>query len=133
VEKMKGAEQRDYTLRQLETYRGEFFEAHEAWEERWRTETDPNSRRFFQGLIQVAAAFHKLLLMNAPASASRLLGRGLAKLDASSNMDASAGLASVRAALRACEEAIANGSFDPSMIPAFEHPAGRGLGSGSSL
>jgi len=35
----------------------EFFEAHEAWEELW-TEYQGPSRKFFQGLIQVAVALH---------------------------------------------------------------------------
>jgi predicted metal-dependent hydrolase len=35
----------------------EFFEAHEAWEELW-TEYQGPSRRFYQGLIQVAVCLH---------------------------------------------------------------------------
>ena len=35
----------------------DFFEAHEAWEELW-TEYQGPSRKFFQGLIQVAVALH---------------------------------------------------------------------------
>ncbi len=61
---------------------GAFFEAHEAWEERWRIETDPACRICLQGLIQVAAAFHKLIVSGAEEPASRLLARGLAKLEA---------------------------------------------------
>jgi len=38
--------------------RERFFEAHEAWEEIWRS-TAPEPRGFFQGLIQVAAALHQ--------------------------------------------------------------------------
>jgi predicted metal-dependent hydrolase len=37
---------------------GRFFEAHEAWEEIWRS-TTPEPKGFFQGLIQVAAALHQ--------------------------------------------------------------------------
>ena len=37
--------------------RGAFYEAHEAWEEVWRS-TTPEPRSFLQGLIQVAAALH---------------------------------------------------------------------------
>ena len=39
--------------------RGAFFEAHETWEEIWRS-TAPEPRTLFQGLIQVAAAMHQL-------------------------------------------------------------------------
>jgi uncharacterized protein len=38
--------------------RGAFFEAHETWEEIWRS-TAPEPRTLFQGLIQVAAAMHQ--------------------------------------------------------------------------
>jgi predicted metal-dependent hydrolase len=36
---------------------GEFFQAHEVWEELWLTEIE-RQRLFLQGLIQAAAAFH---------------------------------------------------------------------------
>lgn len=37
--------------------RGEYFEAHEAWEELW-LDCDPIDRRFFQSLIQAAVALY---------------------------------------------------------------------------
>jgi len=37
--------------------RCDFFEAHEAWEEVWQDYQGP-SRKFYQGLIQVAVALH---------------------------------------------------------------------------
>src|SRR5579885_1184506 len=37
--------------------RGRFFEAHEVWEELWRTSTG-GMRMLYQGLIQAAAALH---------------------------------------------------------------------------
>jgi hypothetical protein len=52
---------------------GKFFEAHEVWEERWRVATDQVERDLLQGLIQVAAAFHKLLVMKSTDAALRLL------------------------------------------------------------
>lgn len=36
---------------------GEFFKAHEAWEEIWLA-APPDEKLFLQGLIQLAAAFH---------------------------------------------------------------------------
>ncbi|UCE87577.1 MAG: DUF309 domain-containing protein, partial [Deltaproteobacteria bacterium] len=36
---------------------GEFWDAHEEWEELWLAADAPD-RAFYQGLIQVAAAFH---------------------------------------------------------------------------
>jgi len=45
-------------LRGIECFnRCEFFEAHEVWEELW-TEYQGPSRRFYQGLIQVAVCLH---------------------------------------------------------------------------
>jgi uncharacterized protein len=35
----------------------EFFESHEVWEELWTDDQSP-SRKFYQGLIQVAVALH---------------------------------------------------------------------------
>ena len=40
--------------------RGDFFLAHEAWEEIWRS-TTPEPRELFQGLVQVAAGLHQIL------------------------------------------------------------------------
>ncbi len=60
---------------------GDFYEAHESWEEIWTDEPDDDHRRFLQGLIQVTSAFHKLLHQKMPGSASRLLARGLSKLE----------------------------------------------------
>ena len=58
--------------------RQEFFEAHEAWEDAWRMEQG-ETRRFLQGLIQVAAGFVKLQRRQ-PRGATSLLGSGMAKL-----------------------------------------------------
>jgi uncharacterized protein len=40
-------------------HRGEFFAAHESWEEVWRS-TTPEPKTLLQGLIQVAAALHQI-------------------------------------------------------------------------
>jgi uncharacterized protein len=37
---------------------GEFFEAHEVWEDVWRAIDSPREKLFVQGLIQVAVALH---------------------------------------------------------------------------
>jgi predicted metal-dependent hydrolase len=60
--------------------RGRYFEAHEVWEELWKEERagDP-SRLFLQGLIQVAAGYHKLPQLHLR-GARGLLSRGLEKL-----------------------------------------------------
>lgn len=33
-----------------------FWDAHEAWEDAWKAETDPTRRLFYKGIIQTAAA-----------------------------------------------------------------------------
>jgi hypothetical protein len=96
--------------------RGEFFEAHEAWEERWRVTTDEIERRGLQGLIQVAAAFHKLFVARAPDSALRLLDKGLDKLEVS-QFAPGFDLAEFRTALRACRAELDVTNFAPHRVP----------------
>lgn len=96
---------------------GQFFEAHEAWEQHWLVETDETRRRVLQGLIQVAAAFHKLLIQNQPESAERLFAKGLAKLDACPGPIDGPDLALFRDGVRACASELAAGRFDRSMVP----------------
>lgn len=105
---------------------GAFFEAHEAWEEQWRVETDETARRFLQGLIQIAAAFHKLLVAGSDDAASRLLARGLAKLDACPVQVAERNLVVFIDGVRACAHAIAVGRFDRSAIPRCEAASASG-------
>jgi len=96
---------------------GEFFEAHEVWEDRWRVATDRTERDFLQGLIQVAAAFHKLLVMKSAESASRLLAKGLAKLDACPAQVEGMDLAAFRERLRACAGELAGGDLTRAELP----------------
>jgi predicted metal-dependent hydrolase len=60
--------------------RGLFWEAHEAWEEAW-LEEDGDVRLFLQGLIQVAAGYHKATVQLQPNGCVKLLGSGLSKLE----------------------------------------------------
>src|SRR5436190_392741 len=55
-----------------------FFEAHEAWEAAWLGAPDP-LRAFYQGLIQITAAFVHLSRNEYPGT-HRLLDEGLIKL-----------------------------------------------------
>ncbi|HZO12421.1 MAG TPA: DUF309 domain-containing protein [Polyangiaceae bacterium] len=76
-----GAARRAWFERGLDAYaRGEYFEAHELWEELWRDEPPEGDKIFLQGLIQVAAAMHKIIAHRQPRPAARLLGRALVKL-----------------------------------------------------
>ncbi len=94
--------------------RGHHFAAHEAWETRWRVSTDPDERRLLQGLIQVAAGYYKALEQRRAASAARLLGRGLAKLEACAM---GPGLVDFCAAVRASLEAVEQGTLTTAQVP----------------
>ena len=59
---------------------GRFFEAHEAWEAVW-LEAERPLRDFYQGLIQVAAAFVHLTRDEYPGTV-KLLAEGTRKLEA---------------------------------------------------
>jgi hypothetical protein len=59
---------------------GRFFDAHEVWEGAWLLETG-EVRKGLQGLIQIAAGFHKGLVQGRPAGMVTLLGKGLGRLD----------------------------------------------------
>jgi hypothetical protein len=64
---------------------GCFFEAHEVWEAAWHVETG-SVRQLLQGLIQVAAGFHKGLVQDHPGGMVRLLGAGLEKIGAAGDV-----------------------------------------------
>ena len=93
---------------------GAFWEAHEAWENRWRRESDEQTRRTLQGLIQIAAGFHKWIVMDAPESAVRLLEKGVAKIDAPPSEFA---LAEFRTQVEACTREIESGATKPLKMP----------------
>ena len=104
---------RDPFVRGARLFDGEkFFEAHEAWEERWLVETDPAWKTFLQGLIQVAAGLHKRVVTGDRESAVRLLGKGLAKLEACPEGIAAEALGRFCDGVRACAAAIARESPD---------------------
>ena len=98
---------------------GAFFEAHEAWEEHWLVAEDATTRRFLQGLIQVAAAFHKLVVTHAPEPAASLFAKALTKLDACPVAIEGVELGVFREAVRRCAIELAAGRFDPATIPRF--------------
>ena len=62
-------------------HRGEYFAAHEAWEEIWRS-TTPEPRDLFQGLVQLAAAFHHLHERKRLDVARRVLAKARRRLEA---------------------------------------------------
>ena len=108
---------------------GKFYEAHEAWEEIWIDKLDDQWRLFVQGLIQVTSAFHKLLVQREPRGASRLLERGLGKLDQYPPDYLGIALGAFREGARRSVAAMATlepkspeiDRFDRALIPALRH------------
>jgi predicted metal-dependent hydrolase len=89
---------------------GAHYEAHEAWEELWLEESDDGYRLFLQGLIQVTSAFHKVFFQKQPASAGRLLARGLEKLAPYPDDYLGVALGEFREKARACADRLGEGS-----------------------
>ncbi|MBZ5648567.1 MAG: DUF309 domain-containing protein [Acidobacteriia bacterium] len=90
---------------------GKFYDAHEALEDAWR-EMSGDDRRFLQGLIQVAAAFHHYSTGN-PTGARSLLARGASQLDDAPDVFLGVSMPPLRAALRQWQAALAEGSPVP--------------------
>src|SRR5215470_16086391 len=59
--------------------RGLYWEAHEAWEELW-LELEDEPKLFLQGLIQLAAAYHKATVQMQPSGCVKLHRSALVKL-----------------------------------------------------
>ena len=83
--------------------RGEFFAAHEAFEEIWRS-TRPEPRDLFQGLVQVAAGLHHGLDRGKPGPAGRVMARGRRRLAPLGPVACGIDLAAFLAAVEAWEE-----------------------------
>ena len=108
----------------------QFFEAHEVWEDGWRT-ADGEARLLLHGLIQIAAGFHKLQCRQ-PGGAVALLSKGAEKLatvgpDLARRLDLRSLLASAEArqdvARRMTEAGAAH--HDPAAFPVLPAPPAR--------
>lgn len=84
--------------------RGEYYKAHERWEELWRIEPEGPTKQFLQGLIQTAAALHKLYSMKSAQGAIRLFERARARLSSASD---GMGGVDVKGLVRGIERALA--------------------------
>lgn len=60
---------------------GRYFDAHESWEEVWRS-TTPEPAELWRGLIQVAVGLYHHRVRGNPAAARRVLARGLRRVEA---------------------------------------------------
>ena len=76
---LEGMTPRDLLRLGVDLYNeGRFFESHEAWEAVWM-HAPTALRHFYQGLIQIAAGYHKYEIGNA-LGARKLLDRGVRTL-----------------------------------------------------
>ncbi len=79
---------------------GRYFEAHEVWEEAWLSMAGER-RRLLQGLIQLAAAFHKASTGGSARGCVRLIDAGLEKLEGFADREAGLALGRLRREVRA--------------------------------
>jgi len=105
---LSAEERRDFDKGVAQFNAGYFFECHDTLEELWAGIRGP-ARDFFQGLIQVAVAFHHLSGGNA-AGALSLLGRALKRFEAYPDRYYGFDLAAHRAELRSWLERIRPGA-----------------------
>ncbi|MBI4469046.1 MAG: DUF309 domain-containing protein [Acidobacteria bacterium] len=100
---------------------GDYFEAHEAWEELWLVSTG-EEKRFLQGLIQCAAALHHIQLQRLGAARrtferSRLRFEGLPARYMS--LDISDFVGQIETFISRCTRETPVGDGDPSRRPAI--------------
>lgn len=84
---------------------GQFFDAHESWEEIWLASPEPE-KAFLQGIIQIAAAFHHYTYGNLLGTRS-LLEAGLRRLAPYPPRHSGIALETLRAAAREWTLALA--------------------------
>jgi predicted metal-dependent hydrolase len=87
---------------------GNFFEAHEVWEDVWRA-APAEEKQFLQGLIQIAVALHHHSRGNAVGARS-LLARAHRNLTAYPDRYGGVNLAALRAAVTECERGLDSGA-----------------------
>jgi hypothetical protein len=100
---------------------GHYWNAHEAWEEVW-LESERGVRNFYQGLIQVSAAFVHVTRNRYPGGV-KLLEEGIAKLERYPAAYMGIDLASLVEGARRCRDRLLElgearvAGFDRSLIP----------------
>ena len=92
-----------------------FYDAHELWEEAWLETPNPD-KKFLQGLIQVAAAFHHYSRANLPGTRN-LLQAGLLKLDSFPEVHGGLEIGELREAIREWLAALEGGEIPVSRKP----------------
>lgn len=83
----------------------QFWEAHEAWEEVWK-HREEESRIFFQGIIQAAAAYHLVLVKRRYGGARNNFAKSLSKLELFSELFLGMDVAALREVLAKAKKKI---------------------------
>jgi uncharacterized protein len=103
---------------------GHFYEAHEHWEEVWLETPDPD-KKFLQGLIQVAAAFHHHSRSNRKGTRN-LLQAGLLKLEYFPAVHGGLEIEALRVSVRSWLAALNAGeNTEHANLPRIDSSAGR--------
>ena len=110
------AEERRYLVREGITLfnRGAFYEAHETWEDVWRS-TTPEPKDLFQGLIQVAAGMHQILDLHRTAGPRSTLAKARRRLQAYVPAALGLDVAALLEAVRPWEEWLEGGRELPAV------------------
>lgn len=105
--------------------RREYWEAHELWEAVWQ-KCGEESRIFFQGIIQAAAAYHLILVKKRFVGAQSNIEKSLAKLELFSGRFLGMDVDRLRSDLDRTKEAMERlgpgrlGEFPDSLLPTIE-------------
>lgn len=91
--------------------RGEFFEAHEVLEDVWRVAAD-DEKKFLQGVVQLAVAFHHYSTGNRRGMRS-VLERGMNNLKVKADVSSTIRLIPLMKSLQTWREALDDGSSLP--------------------
>lgn len=115
--KQRSAIEEALALSELLFNQGLFFDCHEYLESAWKSSPEP-WKTCFQGLIQIAAGFHKLELNpDAKAGALELLEKGIAKLKKLKPALDPETIQQISDRLEAPRNAISSGQFKIAAVP----------------
>jgi uncharacterized protein len=95
-----------------------FYEAHEVWEEIWRS-TSPEPRDLFQGLVQVAAAMHQFLDLKREEGPRRTLAKARSRLEPFAPASYGLDLKGLLAAVGVWEDWLERRTGDPPPVPSL--------------
>ena len=90
--------------------RKEFYDAHEVWEDVWR-DSSGAEKKFLQGLIQVAVAFHHRSTGNLVGARS-LLMRARRNIEANQHASPQIAVPELLVSLSRCQTALVDGSTE---------------------